>query len=269
MTGEPIPPGLVQALASVRPSTAIVYCSSTTSTNDVAMALARDGATPGGVVIAEAQHAGRGRSGHRWFSPPGAGLYMSAVVAPVLKPSGELSTWMTLAAGVAVAHALREVAVRPVELKWPNDLICRTTDGGWRKLGGILAEAVSAAGAVSAVVVGVGVNLREAAYPPELEALVTSLEREGTHTERDGLAARIVGHLDDIYGRLRAGEEEWVRREWMRLAPLARGALVRWVADGAPKEGRSAGIADDGALLVDADGRRWRIDAGQVDWAPA
>ena len=68
---------------------------------------------------------------------------------------------LTLASGVAIAEAVRAVTGLPAEIKWPNDVLI-----GGRKLAGILAEAAVQAGALQFVVVGFGVNLQPAAYPP-------------------------------------------------------------------------------------------------------
>src|SRR5688572_22164474 len=151
------------------------FFSETTSTNDVAAALAERGAPEGATVIACAQSLGRGRFGRKWFSPPGAGLYISVVfrdprVVPLL----------TLAGGVAAADGIRAATGLPVSLKWPNDVIVEggVARGGVksRKLAGVLAEASSAVDGVHHVVLGVGINLRPAAYPPEIADRATSIE---------------------------------------------------------------------------------------------
>src|SRR6185436_8017573 len=95
-----------------------VFFHETGSTNDIAAAMAEQGAPQGAMAVAFAQTAGRGRLGRVWFSPPGAGLYVSVVcrdatVAPLL----------TLAGGVAVADGIRAATGLPVEIKWPNDVV--------------------------------------------------------------------------------------------------------------------------------------------------
>jgi BirA family transcriptional regulator, biotin operon repressor / biotin---[acetyl-CoA-carboxylase] ligase len=90
------------------------------STNDVAASL-----PVGAVVVAGQQTAGRGRRGHTWFSPPGAGLYVSVVLAPATArvDAARATQLLTLAAGVALAEAVETATGLIVELKWPNDLI--------------------------------------------------------------------------------------------------------------------------------------------------
>src|SRR5690606_16318828 len=97
------------------------YCHEVESTNDLALALAAEGAPEGVSVMAGAQRRGRGRRGHEWFSPPGVGLYLSVIVRPEMAP-GPLPL-LTIGAGVAMAEAVVATTGLPVELKWPNDLV--------------------------------------------------------------------------------------------------------------------------------------------------
>ncbi len=59
-------------------------------------------ARKGTMVVAAAQTAGRGRLGRSWYSPPGAGLYVSLVFR-----SAAAAPFLTLAGGVAVADGIR------------------------------------------------------------------------------------------------------------------------------------------------------------------
>ena len=120
----------------------------TGSTNADLLAVAREGAREGVVLVAEAQTAGRGRMGRRWTSPPRAGLTFSVLLRPYGIPAALLG-WVPLLTGTAVAAAIKAVAAVDTSLKWPNDVLA-----GEAKLGGILAERSG-----SAVVVGIGVNV--------------------------------------------------------------------------------------------------------------
>ena len=138
------------------------------------------GTPDGTLVVAGQQTAGRGRGGHDWFSPPGSGLYVSMVLDAHQEHSGDWVHALTLATGVAMAEGLHAASGLPVVIKWPNDLVMAPagTVRGARKLAGILAEAQTDAGTLSHVIVGVGVNVGPAAWPPEISARATSLEEE-------------------------------------------------------------------------------------------
>ena len=88
----------------------------TTSTNDVAEKLARDGVREGVVVLAESQTRGRGRLGRAWLSPPGKGLWLSVLLRPSLRP--QEATKLTIVTATAVARAIRDQTGLKAFLKW-------------------------------------------------------------------------------------------------------------------------------------------------------
>ena len=113
------------------------WLETTSSTNDIAGHLAQLGADEGTTVVAETQTSGRGRHGRVWFSPPGAGLYVSVILRPAggFAREDNPAALLTLASGVAVAEAVRAVTGLPAEIKWPNDVVigraaCRSCRGG-------------------------------------------------------------------------------------------------------------------------------------------
>ena len=177
--------------------------------------------------------------------------------------------WLTLTAGVAAAEGLHAASGLPVSIKWPNDLVMAPagTVAGARKVGGILAEARADAGRLSYVVVGMGVNVRRAAFPPEISARATSLEDElGRQVERGPVLAALLQRLATWLERLRAGQTGAVVSRWCSLAVGASGAAVEWVAEEGPRRGVTVGIDPDGALLVRAGPATERILAGEVTW---
>jgi BirA family biotin operon repressor/biotin-[acetyl-CoA-carboxylase] ligase len=225
---------------------------STTSTMDVASKLAHEGAPHGVVIAADEQTAGRGRRGTTWISPPGAGLYFSFISRP---SAG--AALITLAAGVAVREGIKTATGLGADLKWPNDVIVDR-----RKLAGILAEGVAIGSPDQAVVIGVGVNLQQAAYPPEIAARATSLEGElGKPVDRGSVLTEILIALWDRLATLeqRPGD---ILQAWRAASPNATGTRVEW--DG--KHGTTAGIDDRGALLVKTTAGVERIIAGELRW---
>src|SRR5262252_3570786 len=123
------------------------------STSSELLERAGEGAASGSVVACEHQSAGRGRRGNRWFSAVGGSLAFSLLWRFAQGP-GALSG-LSLAIAVLAARALEREGIAGVQLKWPNDLVWRG-----RKLGGILVEVSGEAQGPSAVVIGVGLNVR-------------------------------------------------------------------------------------------------------------
>ncbi|HEX8103317.1 MAG TPA: biotin--[acetyl-CoA-carboxylase] ligase [Solirubrobacteraceae bacterium] len=214
-----------------------VHLRTTSSTNDVARALAAAGAPAGTIVTAAEQTAGRGRQGRRWTAPPGRALLLSVVVRA-------LDPLLSLRAGLAVA----DVVGADARVKWPNDVL---VDG--RKVAGILVEGRPQEGWA---VIGIGVNVAVAPddLPEELRATAGTLGR--TPAELPGVLADLLAAL-----RARLGQPAPDALAALRARDALLGRPVRW-RDG---DGVGAGISDTGALLVRTTGGDVvALDAGEV-----
>lgn len=229
------------------------------STNRLALALAREGATEGTVVLADSQTRGRGRLNRAWQSPPGCNLYASILLRPVI-PSAETAQ-ITLLAGVALAET---VAYCPagVGLKWPNDVRVRG-----RKVGGILTEMRTASQAVVAVVVGIGLNVNMVAadFDAAHGRTATSLKEEtGRDLSRTAVALRLLATFEYWYERFRREGFLPIREGWLARSEIA-GRFVRVRFGDRLDEGWVDGIDQDGALLIRAEnGDLHRVTAGDA-----
>jgi BirA family biotin operon repressor/biotin-[acetyl-CoA-carboxylase] ligase len=264
---DPLPADLARALraASARLGAfhRVEYFVDVDSTNDLALQRAVSGAPHGTVILADAQRAGRGRQGRSWFSPPGAGLYLSAVIRSNAW-AGALSL-VTLAAGVSVVRGLTAATGLALELKWPNDVVIGRP---WRKVAGILSESASSGPRIDAVVLGIGVNLRKSAFPPDLADRATAIDME---TDRPVDAAscvvEVLAALADVTAQLGRGERTAVLDAWRQYGSTGLGgAVVRWKDESGARRGMARDVDETGALLVDAEGRRERLVAGEVQW---
>jgi BirA family biotin operon repressor/biotin-[acetyl-CoA-carboxylase] ligase len=270
LSAQPVPKDLeeiwAQAGSRLGPFANGLHCFSTvTSTNNLAIRLADAGAKEGTTLLADAQTTGRGRRGREWFSPPGSGIYVSVILRPSVdeapRPSTSIPSRITLAAGVALAEGVRASTGLPVELKWPNDLVCER-----RKLAGILAEMAMTA-SEGAVVLGIGINVRATAYPPELAATATSLEVElGRPIDRALVLVETLAALASRYEDLRAGRFDAILSAWRRLARSLKGAPVEWDGPAGVVRGHAIDIDSDGALFARTDSAVVRLVAGEVRW---
>lgn len=150
------------------------------STNPYALEQAQAGAPTYSVYFADEQTAGRGRGGHSWHSSVGDGLYVSVLLRPQLTLTDAL--WISLATGLAVREAIRSVTGMAADIRWPNDVLLNR-----RKCCGILAEtsasnSADASAPLRHVVVGIGINVNHKSFPPEIDALATSLRMESGRT---------------------------------------------------------------------------------------
>jgi BirA family transcriptional regulator, biotin operon repressor / biotin---[acetyl-CoA-carboxylase] ligase len=243
----------------------------TGSTNADALALARDGAPEGVAVVADYQTAGRGRYDRAWVAPPGGSLLVSVL----LRPPSPVAGTATMAAAVAMAEAVEEVAGVTAGLKWPNDLVM-AGEGGERKLAGILAEADWPASATisagwkqpslheAVIVVGIGVNV---SWPEDDEAIRdvadTAVALNWVTPEpvdRVDLLVAFLRGLDRGYGELategpRAAMDQWRRRS----ATLGRRVRIDLGHDDV--EGTAVDVTAEGHLVVEAPGGQLRTFA--------
>lgn len=304
ISGGPVdPPGDVDHLAT-RARSALAgtrfadvrWVAETGSTNADALALAREGATEGIVVVADHQTAGRGRRDRRWVAPPGGSLLVSVL----LRPRAAVAGAAAMAAGVAMVDALRSRCGVEAGLKWPNDLVVDTPEGD-RKLAGLLAEADWPAGSTisggyrapaphdrAVVVVGVGLNVAwpvmagdpsagDHAIDPALDevaGIATALNWLGHDVDRADVLVEFLQRLDTWYGRLADGAAGGADATAGAIADLvdawrARsttlGRRVRVDLGRDDVEGTAVDVTAEGHLVVDTlDGDRRTLAVGDV-----
>lgn len=216
------------------------------STNTEAARQASQGAPEGLCVVAREQTKGRGRAGRTWVSPADAGLYFSIVLRPV---SLDTRTWplLTLMAALAVRDALLESHELETDIKWPNDILANE-----RKLCGILAETVDAETG-RAVIIGIGINLNDDAFPPELKTIATSISSlTGRAPDTERLLHSLIRALNQRYKILQAanGAAETIR-QWSQHSSYAQGRSVRVQLETEKFDGWTRGLEPDGALRVE------------------
>lgn len=242
----------------------IVRLDTVDSTQSVAFALAERGAADRTVVVADQQIDGRGRRGRTWRAPPGTSLLTSIVVRPRL-PQARLAT-LSLASAVATAEALRRISPVDAKLKWPNDVLV-----AGRKIAGILLESriggrAEAGGSVPAgltslvTIIGIGINLGQREFPPDLADSATSIALEtGRAPGREAMLTALLEEFDTWRARLEGEGFGPVREAWRRLSDtLGRKVTVDAVT------GLAVDLDTDGALLIDVGGSLKRVVAGAV-----
>jgi BirA family biotin operon repressor/biotin-[acetyl-CoA-carboxylase] ligase len=235
----------------------------TASTNDDAKRAAAAGIPHGAVFLADAQTHGRGRSDHRWHSPPGENVYLSLVLRPTI--CLDRLSLLSLAVGVAVARTVDGLlghsdgtAARAM-IKWPNDVYLDA-----RKIAGVLCEAVIC-GTTGSVIAGVGINLLGERFPEELAPTATSLVMAGCargELDRSLVAARLIDAIGHAVEELESAGARGI------VAELARRNFLRdrWVRVG-EIEGLAQGIDAMGRLEVrEPRGTVHRVHTGEVLW---
>ncbi|MGA7800139.1 MAG: biotin--[acetyl-CoA-carboxylase] ligase, partial [Gammaproteobacteria bacterium] len=206
----------------------------------------------------ECQRAGRGRRGRSWVSPFASNIYLSLLWRFPSSPAA--LSGLSLAAGIGVLRALRELGLDDAGLKWPNDILCRG-----RKVAGVLLDMAGESGGPSHVVVGVGVNVGM----PSGAALCidqpwTDLTRlAGGEVSRNRLAGRLIEHLLEVMAIFEHAGFEAFMDEWQRY-DLVAGREVQLLLPDGVIFGKANGIDPSGALLVRTGGEARRFASGEV-----
>ena len=166
------------------------YSRSTGSTNTDAIKSGRAAAPHGSVYFADEQTAGRGRGDHHWQSTAGEGLYVSVLLRPSV-PIAHLAI-IPMVAGLAAANAIQVTSDLTVDLRWPNDLLIAE-----HKVGGILVESKTERGDVSFVVIGIGINVHQREFVPDLSTPASSLDlKAGRRASRQALLITLLESLE-------------------------------------------------------------------------
>jgi BirA family transcriptional regulator, biotin operon repressor / biotin---[acetyl-CoA-carboxylase] ligase len=233
-------------VTSLKPT--VLRFESLPSTNTELARLASEGAVEGESVVADEQTAGRGRLQRAWSSPKGAGLYFSILLRPTIPQN----YWplITFMAAIAVGDALREAAGLQTDIKWPNDLL-----SGERKICGILAEATDTPSG-RAVVLGIGINLTQNAFPPEIADVATSVfEAAGHPVDREQILIALLDALSRWYALL--DHPAQIVDAWSNRSSYAIGKLVQVSNGDDVWQGITCGVESDGAL-------RLRTSSGEI-----
>lgn len=238
------------ALGGTRYAGKLHFSRMTASTNSDAMAAARCGEPHGAVYLSDEQTAGRGRGDHAWISAAGQGLYVSVVLR--LRIPGARLPLVPLVAGLAAAAAIRESSGLDADLRWPNDQLI-----GPRKAGGILVEAgTSSRGLPHAVlphvVVGIGINVHQRAFPQGLATPATSLDLEtGRRISRQALLIALLKSLQqETEALVLPGAAERVMMRVEKASSWVRGRKVD-VHGPQACAGVTAGLDENGFLRVE------------------
>lgn len=208
---------------------------------------------------AERQTAGRGRRGRVWHSPYGRNLYFS--VSYVFQGGVSAIEGLSLAVGVALCDALRDLGITGVELKWPNDLVCQH-----RKLGGILLEMSGDAEGPCNIVVGVGINVAMSDHDGvgitqpwiDLQSL-----RGGLALDRNVLLVCLVNHLVAVLDGFESTGFSSYRDRWLALDAFVGKKVSVHIGEN-QTIGVAGGVDESGALLLRTEEGVQAIRGGEV-----
>lgn len=230
------------------------------STNNYAMAQVNSGqVTSGTAWFTSNQTAGKGTRGKQWLAQPGDISALTIALQPAMLP---LSRQFMLSAAVALgttdffaSHAGDETII-----KWPNDIYWRD-----RKAGGILIENVLRGNIWQYAIIGIGLNINQAAFPPELPNAVSLRQITGKTYQAENLAGELCTFLDKRIRQLQPANYETLLSEYnSRLFRWQQPGLYR--KDGEIFEGIIRDVLPDGRLCLERNGQILQLGFGEVEF---
>lgn len=265
---------LIEKLQDTGIVTEVFYYESTDSTNIRAKEEAQNGAPNGTLMVADMQTAGKGRRGRMWESPQGKNIYFTLILKPAFAP--DKASMLTLVMALAVARGMERAGKTAAEeslalpegsaclypqIKWPNDLLING-----KKVCGILTEMGLAGSSIDYVLIGVGINVYEQEFAPELADKAGSLETVwGLKVSRTDLLAAILDEFWKVYGLFCEREDLSLLTEEYNQKLINKNRDVCVLDPKGEYTGRAKGIASTGELRVELqDGREELVYAGEV-----
>ena len=230
----------------------------TGSTNSDGVAAARAGAPHGSVYFTDEQLAGRGRGDHRWQSANGAGLYVSVLLRVALQ--AERTPLLPLVAGLSAVDAIGAASGLKADLRWPNDVLI-----GERKAAGILVESKIEENMLAFAVVGIGINVHQRNFGPNLATPATSLDVEASRTiSRQKLLIALLKALEcETQSLAESGATANIPARIEQASTWVRGRVVE-VHGPQTCSGVTAGLTESGFLLVETSDGMIEVRTGGI-----
>ncbi len=234
-----------------------IYCEEIESTNSELLAGKQNYKKSGTVLLAEKQHAGKGRKNRTWQSAKGLNLTFSILLAKESLAAININH-LNFAASLAVASAIENLFQLKTELKWPNDVLINK-----KKVAGILIESSIKGSKIERVVIGIGLNLNQIAFQGEFNFPPTSLKLElGINIERENILAEILNIFEAFLLGLES-KPKAILNEWRSKCQMI-GDKITITENDEVKSGIFHDIDENGYLLLKRKDSIEKIHFGDV-----
>lgn len=230
------------------------------STNDYAQVLLSSQPPDGTVIRAGHQTRGRGQKGNTWVDEPGKGLTMSMILYPSTLSANRAFDLSRIAA-LALKKTIEEFAPgKKVEIKWPNDILLNG-----KKVAGILIENQVEGLFVKRSVIGVGLNVNQSSFPPEIAESATSLFLEcGKEFNIDSVMEKSLEIFEPYYLLLRSGKAQSIEQDYLRNLRGYQENIEVKIGDSLQTR-MMVGVDAQGRLALEIDGKLKYFDIKEVE----
>ena len=259
-------PGILARIGKTHALSSLTLLETSPSTNNEVMRQLAAGVEAPLACLTRRQPGGKGRRGRTWSGDFPENLYASVGFRPNLRPKrlGLLTLWT----GLRICRRLATDTKLPIQLKWPNDLYLNG-----KKLAGILAESTLETDQVTALVMGIGMNINMTTndLPPDIRESATSLRIAlGKSLPLDPIIATVLEEtLQAMTDCINGIDEDRLADEWEAYACFQGQRVQILNADGEATSGTLSGIDRAGSLLLrKPSGNLESFRAGDVSLRP-
>lgn len=198
----------------------------------------------GSVVLADFQDAGRGQAGNAWISAPAENLTFSVVLFPsFLRVNKQF--FLNMAVSLAVRSVAEVLSGQTTLVKWPNDVLINR-----KKVAGILITNTLRGEQLRTSIVGVGLNVNQTAFPPDLKNATSLRNVLGKKLDRQATLEKLCEKLEQYYLLLRSRNEASLKEEYLSALFGWRQKMKFYLPGGAAFEGEIADVEEDGKLCI-------------------
>lgn len=219
-----------------------IFRQETESTNTELKSIPAKDLVNGTVLLADSQLKGRGQYNRRWHTDPGKNLTFTVAFRPA---NAEGLSLLTLSAGWAVIRVLNNIYDLNCRLKFPNDV---TISG--KKIAGILTENIFNGLKPERVLIGIGLNVNQENFPPELDHAVSMSQVLKTSIEREELLCRILESVEFVYRKWDKRETELVREISRTISGYGNWVRITINNKPEPDKVKFLGVNGKGHLLI-------------------
>jgi len=228
------------------------------STNLEAQRLLSEGPVPNGqIIMAMNQTHGRGQMGRLWLAEPGSHLSMTLIYKPEKLEASALPT-LGMKISLGIIEALNGItpSFKPL-IKWPNDIYAEG-----HKLCGILIENALSGSSVQHSIIGIGINVNEESFPPEIPNAISLHLLAGEKYILQDIALTIRAHVLAI---LESSSPSWKDRYDQYI--FGKDKNYTFTSDDQTFKARVVGVSDEGHLrLLTDDDQSKSFASHEVKW---
>lgn len=212
-------------------------------------------------IMATHQVKGKGQRGNVWLSKPAETLAISFALYPK-----DFSIEQSFNLNMLVCLGIQQWAstlLPDVQIKWPNDIYV-----GGKKLGGVLIENQLSGSHIRSSVIGIGLNIKQQAFPITIQDKATSLYLEKPKIPLQSLehyGLSLLSTIMALYGSIDLQDTQQLL-DTFNGCLFRKGVSAYYEIEGETFSGTILGVKSDGKLKILIDNQERLFDLKEISF---